>query len=191
MCFGQEVIQIEWPFLCSLTKTATTTKIIKITKKIHLTPKRHILLFSDGWGWGWQLVMMLRSFLVWGYLTGPDTMLCPNYPGVNLAQELWHLQCLSGNESNTLTDAVVKCMKLDCVVPPFPLSQSTSLPMPELLTRASCRKDWERSLLNHPSRPPDDPISQGNDLNWTELNFKLWVGAGQGWKPLCDWWGRI
>ena len=90
---------------------------------------------------------------------------CPNYPGVNLAQELWHLQCLSGNESNTLTDAVVKCMKLDCVVPPFPLSQSTSLPMPELLTRASCRKDWERSLLNHPSRPPDDPISQGNDLN--------------------------
>ena len=42
------------------------------------------------------------------------------------------------------------------------------LPMPELLTRASCRKDWMRSQLNRPSRPPKDPVSQGIELNWTD-----------------------
>ena len=54
----------------------------------------------------------------------------------------------------------------------------TSLPMPELLTRAFRRKDWIRrsrsrgSLLNRPSYFPEDPIGQGTeltDLNWTEL----------------------
>ena len=37
----------------------------------------------------------------------------------------------------------------------------TSLPMPERLTGASCRKkDWKGSLLNRPSCPRDDPIGQ-------------------------------
>ena len=40
------------------------------------------------------------------------------------------------------------------------------LPMPELLTRASCRKDWMRSLLRLPSCPPDDPIGHGTEGNW-------------------------
>ena len=44
----------------------------------------------------------------------------------------------------------------------------TSLPMPELLTRASCRKIWkkisaEASLM--PPSSPDDPVGQGTELN--------------------------
>ena len=50
------------------------------------------------------------------------------------------------------------------------IKEWTSLPMPNLLTRAFCRKDWKRSLLNRTSCPPDDPIGQGTELNWTELN---------------------
>ncbi len=46
---------------------------------------------------------------------------CHNYPGVNQARELRHLQCWSSNQSNTLKDASVKWMKLGCVVPAFPL----------------------------------------------------------------------
>ncbi len=33
-----------------------------------------------------------------------------------------HLQCWSGIQSDTLTSASVKWMKLDCVVPIYPLS---------------------------------------------------------------------
>ena len=43
-----------------------------------------------------------------------------------------------------------------------------SLPMPELFTTASCRKDWKRisveSSLMHPS-PPIDPLGYGTELN--------------------------
>ena len=45
------------------------------------------------------------------------------------------------------------------------IKEWTSLPMTELLTRASCRKDRRGSLLNRPSCPPDDPIGQGTELN--------------------------
>ena len=52
------------------------------------------------------------------------------------------------------------------------IKERTCLPVPELLTRASCRKDnnnKKRSLLNRPSchqKPlhPDDPIGQGTEL---------------------------
>ena len=44
----------------------------------------------------------------------------------------------------------------------------TSLPMPELLTGASCRKSGRGSLLNRPSCPLDDPIGQGTEANWTD-----------------------
>ena len=51
----------------------------------------------------------------------------------------------------------------------------TSLPMPELLTTSSCRKEWksisEESSIMPPSPPPDDPTSQGTEMNWTELNW--------------------
>ena len=38
------------------------------------------------------------------------------------------------------------------------------MPMPELLTRASCRKDWKKILLNRSSCPSDCPIGQGTEL---------------------------
>ena len=46
----------------------------------------------------------------------------------------------------------------------------TSLLMPELLTKASCRKGLlqkrlEEKRLNRPSCPHDDPIDQGTELN--------------------------
>ena len=41
----------------------------------------------------------------------------------------------------------------------------TSLPMPELLTRASCRKDWKRISADSSSNSPDDQISQGTEPN--------------------------
>ena len=45
------------------------------------------------------------------------------------------------------------------------IKEWTYLPMPELLTKASCRKKTGReSLLNRPSYPPDDPIGQGTEL---------------------------
>ena len=57
------------------------------------------------------------------------------------------------------------------------IKERTYMPMPELLTRASCRKQKQktkqkngrRSLLNRPSCPPDDPIGQGTELNSTKL----------------------
>ena len=51
----------------------------------------------------------------------------------------------------------------------------TSLPMPELLTRASCRKDWKMEddlcwIVPHVS--PMTELVKG--LNWTELNGLCW-----------------
>ena len=47
------------------------------------------------------------------------------------------------------------------------IKEWTSLPMPERLARAPEEKtDWG-SVLNRPSRPPDDPIGQEIKLNWT------------------------
>ena len=49
----------------------------------------------------------------------------------------------------------------------------TSQPMPELLTGASCRTEWNRisaeSSVRSPHPIPDDPIGQGTEPNWTEL----------------------
>ena len=41
------------------------------------------------------------------------------------------------------------------------IKEWTSLPMPELLTRASCKKDWKRISAEWPNRSRD----------WTELNW--------------------
>ena len=44
------------------------------------------------------------------------------------------------------------------------IEEWTYLPMPELLTRASCRKGW-RSISAEPSLMiPDDPVGQGTEL---------------------------
>ena len=44
------------------------------------------------------------------------------------------------------------------------IKEWTSMAVPELLTRASCRSDWKRI----PHVPPDNPISQRIEL--TEVN---------------------
>ena len=45
------------------------------------------------------------------------------------------------------------------------IKEWTSLPMPELLKRASCKKKTGKgSLLNRPSSPPDDPNGHGTEL---------------------------
>ena len=53
------------------------------------------------------------------------------------------------------------------------IKEWTSLPMPELLTRASRRKDWKiisaESSLMSPWRP-------NRSRDWTELNRNEWVG---------------
>ena len=53
------------------------------------------------------------------------------------------------------------------------IKEWTYLPMPELLTRVSCRKGWKRISAEsfvmsppHPPPTPDDPIAQGTELNW-------------------------
>ena len=48
------------------------------------------------------------------------------------------------------------------------IKECTCLPVPDLFTRASCRKDWKRisaesSLMSPP--PLDDPIGKGAKLN--------------------------
>ena len=49
------------------------------------------------------------------------------------------------------------------------IKEWTSLPMPELLAKASCMEKTGRGcLLNRPSCPADNPIGQGNELNGTE-----------------------
>ena len=50
-----------------------------------------------------------------------DHAYCHNYPGVNQARELRHLQCWLSNYSNALKDAIVKRMKLGCAAQAFPL----------------------------------------------------------------------
>ena len=60
------------------------------------------------------------------------------------------------------------------------IKEWTCPPLPELLTRASCRKDWKGSeffLMSAPPPPPpppNDPISQG-----VELNIFTWDGPLQ------------
>ena len=54
------------------------------------------------------------------------------------------------------------------------IKEWTSLPMLELLTRASCGKDWKRifaesSLLP----PPPDTIGKGTELNVAHYNVAL------------------
>ena len=50
------------------------------------------------------------------------------------------------------------------------------LPMPDLLTRVSCRKDWKRisaesSLMSpFPPLPLDDPIGQGTELKLVNVD---------------------
>ena len=44
--------------------------------------------------------------------------------------------------------------------------------MPDLVTRAFCRKTGRQSLLNHPSRPPDDLFGQGTELL---LNLPVYI----------------
>ena len=46
------------------------------------------------------------------------------------------------------------------------IKEWTWLPMPELLTRASCRNDWKR--ISAESSLMSRLIGQGNELNWTE-----------------------
>ena len=41
----------------------------------------------------------------------------------------------------------------------------TYLPMPELLKRASCRKDWKRISAESSLTSLDDPIGKGTELN--------------------------
>ena len=47
------------------------------------------------------------------------------------------------------------------------IKEWTSLPMPELLTRACCRKDWNRISADSSPMFSDNLIGQGNGLNWT------------------------
>ena len=41
----------------------------------------------------------------------------------------------------------------------------TSLPMPELLTMASRRKDWKRVSAESSLKSPNDPVDRGIELN--------------------------
>ena len=44
------------------------------------------------------------------------------------------------------------------------IEEWTSLPAPELLTRASCRREW-RGISAESSFMPDDPIGLGTEQN--------------------------
>ena len=44
------------------------------------------------------------------------------------------------------------------------IKEWTYLPVPELLTRASCRKDWNRNSAESSSCPPDARIGQETEL---------------------------
>ena len=50
------------------------------------------------------------------------------------------------------------------------IKEWTFLPMPELLTQASCRKDWKGISAESSLMSPDDPFSLGIELNSTDLN---------------------
>ena len=58
----------------------------------------------------------------------------------------------------------------------------TSLPMPELLTRAFCRKDWKKISAESSLMSPRWPSWS---RNWTELNWRLATWA-RIW--LFIWW---
>ena len=45
------------------------------------------------------------------------------------------------------------------------INEWTYLPMPELLKRASCRKDWKRISAESSLTSLDDPIGKGTELN--------------------------
>ena len=49
------------------------------------------------------------------------------------------------------------------------IKEWTTLPMPKLLTRTSCRKDGKRKSAESSRMSPDETIGQGTELNWTEL----------------------
>ena len=54
----------------------------------------------------------------------------------------------------------------------------TSLRIPELLTRTSCRKDWKRISAESSFMSPDE-IGQGTELSWTNCCCEqLWAGLG-------------
>ena len=60
--------------------------------------------------------------------------------------------------------------------------------MLELLTRASCRKDWERISAESSRMSPDDPVSQGTELNWKMFRVVAvhrlgWSGT---WEPRSE-----
>ena len=62
------------------------------------------------------------------------------------------------------------------------IKEWTSLPMPELLTGASYRKDWERISAESPfmSPPPtDDPIGQRTELNCSVFSLRGRVTQSQ------------
>ena len=68
------------------------------------------------------------------------------------------------------------------------IKEWTTLPIPELLTRASSRKDWKRiSAESSPTLPPPTPhpdpttTQSVKGLNWTELNWTVWTSP---WSEL-------
>ena len=70
------------------------------------------------------------------------------------------------------------------------IKEWTSLPMPELLTRASCRKRLEEHLcwiIRHV--PPTTQLVKG--LNWTELNFKHKVFCVLKSESYCYLWNTF
>ena len=56
------------------------------------------------------------------------------------------------------------------------IKERTSLPMQELLTKASCRKEWNRISAESSAVFPDDLIGQGAKLTWT---VALWNVVSQ------------
>ena len=66
------------------------------------------------------------------------------------------------------------------------IKERTSLPMPKLLTKASCRKDWKKISAESSLVPPPPPPQLVKGLNWTELNDQAKVGLKEGWS-----WQRV
>ena len=59
-----------------------------------------------------------------------------------------------------------------------------SLPMPKLLTMASCRKGWNRIFAESSLMSPRYPTGQGTELNWPADNIHLLIHA----SPMGDSW---
>ena len=64
------------------------------------------------------------------------------------------------------------------------IKECTSLPMPELLTRAFCRKDWKRISPESSIMSPDDPIGHGTEMNRTANRVYL-ISSSSACKSLC------